>query len=314
MGLLGANGLDRVRPLRIDRSRIARILSHEEEKALRSALKQREALRRQRRLTANQWRVERGYAEYPAKSTYTDHLAPLVLLALLTGMRRGELFHLNWDDVDLVAAKIVVRGAHAKSGQSRVVPLCREARILLEAMESREGQLVFPGKAKSALVTVKTGWSALLKTAGIRSFRFHDLRHTFASRLLEAGASAAVVRDILGHQSVAITDRYVHASAQMLRATEGIDTTTPAGRLQMHLLAAIAEFERARLGERVKAGLARVRAQGKTLGRPRTEVPTQRVLDVADLTLDHAAARLGVSRSTLKRWRKEVQKTSSQAA
>jgi DNA invertase Pin-like site-specific DNA recombinase len=94
---------------------------------------------------------------------------------------------------------------------------------------------------------------------------------------------------------------------------ESIDSTTPEGRLQMQVLAAIAEFERERLSERVRAGLTRARAQGQRHGRPRAPVPTERLLDVADLTVDAAAASLGVSRSTLKRWRTEVQKTSPKA-
>ena len=87
---------------------------------------------------------------------------------------------------------------------------------------------------------------------------------------------------------------------------EGIDCTTPAGRLQLHILAALAEFERARIAERVQAGLARARAQGTQLGRPYVEVPRERLAQVEGLTLDKGAARLGVSRSTLKWWRKRA--------
>ena len=85
---------------------------------------------------------------------------------------------------------------------------------------------------------------------------------------------------------------------------EGIDATTPAGRLQMHILAAIAEFERARIAERVKAGLARARANGKRLGRPKVVLPPARLLSVAHLSSREAAARLGVSMTTVKRWRR----------
>ena len=91
---------------------------------------------------------------------------------------------------------------------------------------------------------------------------------------------------------------------------ESIDTTTPAGRLQIHVLSAVAQFERDRLRERVVAGLERVRAQGKHLGRPRAEVPLARLRAVAGMSVAAAAEALGVSRSTLKRWRREVRKTS----
>lgn len=85
---------------------------------------------------------------------------------------------------------------------------------------------------------------------------------------------------------------------------EGIDATTPAGKLQMHILGAIAEFERGRIVERVMAGLQRARAQGRTLGRPKGNVPVDRLASVAHLSLTDGATALGTSRSTLKRWRR----------
>ena len=94
---------------------------------------------------------------------------------------------------------------------------------------------------------------------------------------------------------------------------EGIDATTPAGKLQLHILAAIAEFERARIQERVLAGLARAKAQGKRLGRPVEQVPLERLVSVAGLKHADAAQRLGVSPSTIRRWRR-VQKTLAAAA
>jgi DNA invertase Pin-like site-specific DNA recombinase len=86
---------------------------------------------------------------------------------------------------------------------------------------------------------------------------------------------------------------------------EGIDATTPAGKLQMHILGAIAEFERERIRERVLAGLARAKAQGRRLGRPMSRVPVERLRTVESLALDDAARVLGVSPSTVKRWRRK---------
>ena len=90
---------------------------------------------------------------------------------------------------------------------------------------------------------------------------------------------------------------------------EGIDATTPAGKLQMHILGAIAEFERERIRERVMAGSRRARAHGQRLGRPKARVPIERLQTVADLSINDAALSLGVSRSTLKRWRRQVQQS-----
>jgi DNA invertase Pin-like site-specific DNA recombinase len=84
---------------------------------------------------------------------------------------------------------------------------------------------------------------------------------------------------------------------------EGIDTTTPAGRLQLHLLAAIAEFERARIVERVHAGLARARKEGRRLGRRPTHITGEQLASAAHLSQRDAARALGISRSVLQRAR-----------
>jgi DNA invertase Pin-like site-specific DNA recombinase len=83
---------------------------------------------------------------------------------------------------------------------------------------------------------------------------------------------------------------------------EGIDATTPAGKLQMHILGAIAEFERARIAERVRAGLARARRNGQKLGRPPRVVSPCIVAPVRGLPVREAARRLGVSPTTAHRW------------
>ena len=108
---------------------------------------------------------------------------------------------------------------------------------------------------------------------------------------------------------VTLLDELQALGVAFVSLQEGIDATTPAGKLQMHILAAIAEFERARIAERVRAGLARARTNGTRLGRPYVEVPRDRLAVVEGLPLKEAAARLGVSKSTLKRWRKRVQQT-----
>jgi DNA invertase Pin-like site-specific DNA recombinase len=87
---------------------------------------------------------------------------------------------------------------------------------------------------------------------------------------------------------------------------EGIDLGTPAGRLQLHILAALAEFERSRIQERVRAGLARVWAEGRRLGRPTQAPPVEKLAAVADLSIREAARKLRVSRSTVQRWRAQA--------
>ncbi len=111
---------------------------------------------------------------------------------------------------------------------------------------------------------------------------------------------------------VTMLEELQHVGVAFVSMGEGIDCTTPAGKLQLHILAALAEFERGRIRERVLAGLQRARAQGRRLGRPRTRLPIERLQRVHGLTVDVAAERLGVSRSTVKRWRRQVQQSPSE--
>jgi DNA invertase Pin-like site-specific DNA recombinase len=103
---------------------------------------------------------------------------------------------------------------------------------------------------------------------------------------------------------IALLDELQSLGVAFVSLAEGIDATTPAGKLQMHILGAIAEFERGRIVERVNAGIARARAQGKKLGRPRVTVPLERLATVQEMSVEEGAAALGVSPSTLKRWRR----------
>ena len=103
---------------------------------------------------------------------------------------------------------------------------------------------------------------------------------------------------------VGLLDELQALGIAFVSLAEGIDATTPAGKLQMHILAAIAEFERERIRERVLAGLQRARTQGVRLGRPRRKIDPERLDNVAALSEREAARRLGVPRSTLQRYRR----------
>jgi len=100
---------------------------------------------------------------------------------------------------------------------------------------------------------------------------------------------------------VTLLDELQAVGVAFVSLGEGVDCTTPAGRLQLHILAALAEFEKARIAERVRAGLARVKSQGQRLGRPRVEVSQEALAAVAGLSTRQAAQQLGVSASTVRR-------------
>jgi DNA invertase Pin-like site-specific DNA recombinase len=101
---------------------------------------------------------------------------------------------------------------------------------------------------------------------------------------------------------ILLIDELQSLGVAFVSLAEGIDATTPAGKLQLHILGAIAEFERGRIQERVKAGLARAKAQGKRLGRPERQVAEELLAPVRGLSVRKAAERLGVSPATAHRW------------
>lgn len=102
---------------------------------------------------------------------------------------------------------------------------------------------------------------------------------------------------------ILLLDELAALGVAFVSLAEGIDATTPAGRLQLHVLGAIAEFERARIAERVRLGMTRAKSQGKHLGRPRRNVTDDEIAAVAHLSLRKAAAQLGISKSFLSQWR-----------
>ncbi len=216
-GLLDDHPMTTVKRATVDTIGRLRFLSPDEEKRLRAALQAREQRNRDGRASFNRWRAERGYKTLPDYGTYTDHLQPLVLLALNSGLRRGELLALRWSDVDQAGAQLTVRGATSKTGRTRRVPLNTEALAVFGAWQpaGAAGEaLVFPGPQGEVMEDVKTAWGKLLTAASIEHFTFHDLRHTFASRLVQAGVDLNTVRELLGHADIKMTLRYAHLAPE----------------------------------------------------------------------------------------------------
>jgi integrase len=144
-----------------------------------------------------------------------DHLKPMILLSINTGMRRGEVFKLTWQSVNFDTRQLTVTGQTAKSGKTRYIPLNKEALDILKKWKlqrSSNSKLVFSNKDGTQFTTLKKGWAGILKVAGVQDFRWHDLRHHFASRLVMAGVNLNTVRELLGHSSYAMTLRYAHLS------------------------------------------------------------------------------------------------------
>lgn len=218
-GLITEHPMKPVRRAKVDAIGRLRYLSPAEEKRLREALQAREESRQDGRRRFNAWRKERGYKTLPDFGVYADHITPVTLLALNTGLRRGELLGLEWRDVDLAAALLTVRGASAKSGITRHVPLNSEAIKVLKAWRaqlSKDGTegIAFPGPEGGPMFSLKTAWQKVAKAAKLDAFTFHDLRHTFASKLVQAGVDLNTVRELLGHADIKMTLRYAHLAPE----------------------------------------------------------------------------------------------------
>ncbi|CAJ6828175.1 bacteriophage integrase [Burkholderia pseudomallei] len=152
------------------------------------------------------------------------HLANFVRLALNTGCRKSELLSLEWRRVDFERCHLRLESEHTKNGKRRLVPLNSGAISALRdqhewvAKYCMDSEWVFPSRTGTRIRTLQKGFAAACERVGIENFRIHDLRHTFASWLVMEGVSLYVVKDLLGHSSITVTERYAHLSPDQTRA------------------------------------------------------------------------------------------------
>lgn len=157
-----------------------------------------------------------------AKVERSLHLADFIQLALYTGCRKNELLMLTWSRVDWSSGCIRLEGENTKNGKRRRVPLSNPARSALENLSQfrdahcPQSPWVFAHKSGERLQSLKNGFSTALARAGITDFRIHDLRHTCASWLVSAGVPLYEVKELLGHSSVDMTERYAHLAPENL--------------------------------------------------------------------------------------------------
>lgn len=190
-GLITFNPCRSVKQLREENFKI-RFLTIEEEKELFKA-------------------IEAPHTDAAGNITYPYiHLKPLVVCALQTGMRRGEIFSLKWSQIDFNNGFIEV--LKTKSGKARKIPISPRLDLLLkEILATSNSEYVFINSATNKpYVDIKNAFSTVLEKANIKNFRFHDLRHTVATRMVESGADLLVVQEILGHDNIQTTMRYAH--------------------------------------------------------------------------------------------------------
>jgi integrase len=181
-----------------------------EDNPLRKVGKLREPKGRDRFLSDD----ERDALLKACKSSSNRYLYTIVVLAISTAARRGELLGLRWRDIDLKQGIMSLRVT--KNGDPRSVPLRNLALELigqLGKVRRIDSDLVFPSdKDPQKPIEFRDPWNRAVKQAGLRNFRFHDLRHTAASYLAMSGASAVELAAVLGHRTLQMVKRYAHLS------------------------------------------------------------------------------------------------------
>ena len=143
-------------------------------------------------------------------------IRPVLIIALNTGMRRTEILSLKWRDVDFAKSFILIEDS--KSGRSRKVPMNEFVyRTLKELPRTSDEHIFFNPETNDHIKDIKTSFRAACQRAEIRGVRLHDLRHTAASKMIEAGADLVTVSKILGHASIQMTMRYAHPTPENMR-------------------------------------------------------------------------------------------------
>jgi integrase len=147
-------------------------------------------------------------------ATNPNWLRSLLVTALHTGMRRGEILNLQWQDIDFQRKLLTVH--ISKNGEKRSIPLSSTLCDVLRGIKvlNISGK-VFPISVRS----LRAAFDMTLEKVGIKDFHFHDLRHTFATRLVQAGVDFYRIKELLGHKTINMTMRYAHHYPESLRSS-----------------------------------------------------------------------------------------------
>ncbi len=191
-GWMGANPVNKVqRVIKLNNARVRYLSDKEREKLLKAC-----------------------------QQSLNPQLYPMVIFALSTGARLGEIMNLGLDDVDLKKQKAILR--ETKNGETRVIPIVGHLNKILNQQityalshynDNHVGKMfLFPRSDGLAAMDMRSSWRTARKTAGLHDFRFHDLRHSAASYLAMNGATLLEIAAVLGHKTLDMVKRYSHLS------------------------------------------------------------------------------------------------------
>lgn len=162
------------------------------------------------------------------KTELPNHLANAMEFALQTGLRESNIAHLEWTEIDFKRRHAYIPANKSKSGKAIAVPLNTSAMEVLQSLRGKHPQFVFTYKGNRLLRFNSKAWRKALKRAGINDFRWHDLRHTWASWHVQNGTSLHELQQLGGWASFEMVLRYAHLSSNHLKnAAERISVTNP---------------------------------------------------------------------------------------
>ncbi|NHR05764.1 site-specific integrase [Chromobacterium haemolyticum] len=163
-------------------------------------------------------------------SELAPHLRSIVQFALATGFRHANIIGLEWSQVNLVNKMAWIHPDQAKAGEAIGMPLNATALEVLVAQVGKHPKYVFTYRGSKLKQKAATGFKNALKRAGINNFRFHDLRHTWASWLVQAGVPLHIIQELGGWHSIEMVKRYAHLAPEHLREhVESIDSLIDSG-------------------------------------------------------------------------------------
>jgi integrase len=237
-GVIKENPLERLKRLSERSDSKVRYLADDERARLIASLDARESRIREGVKNHNEWLSERNLPEKPLiTGKYADYLKPMILLSLNTGIRKDNLFSLLWGDIDFQNRVMTLRAEETKSSKMLRLPLNSDAFGVLTAWRDQSGDtapsgLVFPSpKTGGRLDNCDSSWQKLLKEAEIVNFRWHDMRHDFASRLAMSGVALITIKELLGHSDIKTTLIYAHLAPNIKRDAVELLSQTPESKI-----------------------------------------------------------------------------------
>jgi len=161
-------------------------------------------------------------------NTCNGNTKAIVITALNSGMRKGEILSLKWDNVDMKHGFILLEQGMTKNGNRREIPINDTLRGVFQGLTRRLDvpYVFFDSETGRRYQDVKRSFNTATRRAGIRDFHFHDLRHTFASQLVMAGVDITTIKELLGHKTLTMTLRYAHlAPSHKVKALDLLNET-----------------------------------------------------------------------------------------